>query len=687
MKKRIAWMAFVAVFAAYASPLGFSVLVAGPFLQQMAPDGVTVVWETQEDVIGTVQIGQNEFERSASDAKPTKIHRIRLNGLKANTLYSYRCRWNDQITNTFSIKTAPPRGGDGVKLAVIGETVGNADTASNLVAQLSKAQPDLIFHAGGIVSQPTSAAAWRNEFIKPFASLIAMTPFECLLTNLNQRPVPFAYFGTDKIYNSYEYGNILIVRLDDSLTGDAAQAQLKWLEETLHATQQKWIIVFFRQPLFSAKAARRVSPNRWLWQPILQKYRVDLAISSDDHFYHRTYPIGYVEGYPQYGVCHINTGGGAAALEPSVDFDYTAYHENRHHFLTIETQGDRILVRAVDEIGRGFDSFVRDKNGGVSANEFVSFEMIELQRDLQNWADKTFYNWSTVEFHGETQIPTAFQIPLRGTMTWEGGADWTIAPPRHKEVRIAPEQPLEFNFTAVYTRPGLIFPLPQLHFDLEYDVYLQDFRNPQRGFRNQHISLSPLQVVKPVAYEIPKASGRIDRAGSVEPSWAKALYVDELYVNTTGAAPQHSSRVGFLHDGEFIYIYAKMLQDPSFVPRSSWYSGQDSSALFGNEHLCFTVRNGQDVYTYLLSSNGEILESKNGDVSWSVEWDAAAVLATDAWEAEIKIPFGEMAHNANGLKMNIARYDALANETSTLIPSFARAGSEPLHMATVTFAP
>ena len=686
MKNRIVWMAFVAFITSFVAPYGWSALVVGPFLQEMAPDGVTVVWETQEEVIGTVQIGQNEFERSASDAKPTKIHRIRLNGLKASTLYSYRCRWNDQITDTFTIKTAPPRGGDGVKLAVIGGTSGNLETTTRLVAQLSKTQSDLIFHAGGMVSQPTSAMAWKNQFLKPFGNLISMTPFECLLTNFNQRPIPFAYLGVDKTYNSFEYGNILVVRLDDSLTGESAQTQIQWLEETLRTTQQKWAIVFFQDPLFSAKPTRSISSNRWQWQPILQKYRVDLAISSADHFYHRSYPIGYVEGYPQYGVCHINAGGGAA-LEPSVLYDYTAFRESRYHFLTIETQGDRLLVRAIDENGRGFDSFVRDKNGGSSANEFVSFEMMELQRDLQNWADKTFYNWSTIEFHGEAKMPTAFQIPLRGTLTWEGGADWTIQPRSQQNLRIAPQSDFTFNFTAAYTRLEQIFPLPQLHFQLEYDAYLQDYRNPLRGFRNHKISLSPLQVVKPTAYEIPKASGRIDRAGSVEPSWAKALYVDELFINKTGAAPKHTTRVGFLHDGAFIYIYAKMLQDPSFVPRSSAYNGLDSSVLFGNEHLRFSLRNGQDVFTFLLSSNGETLESKNGDTSWNVEWDAAAVLATDAWEAEIKIPISEIAGGANGLRMNIARYDALANETSTLIPSFARSGSDALHMATVTFAP
>ncbi|MBZ0255463.1 hypothetical protein K8I31_05350, partial [bacterium] len=451
-------------------------------------------------------------------------------------------------------------------------------------------------------------------------------------------------------------------------------------------TQQKWIVVFFREPLFSAKPTRRVSANRWLWQPIMQKYRVDLAISSADHFYHRTYPIGYVEGYPQYGVCHVNTGGGGAPLEPSINQEYTAYRENRHHFLMLESQGDRLLVRAIDESGLGFDSFVRDKNGGVGANEYISFEMYELQRDLQSWADKTFYNWSTVEFHGEANVPTSFQIPLRGQLSWDGGTDWTIQPRSQQNLRMAPESDLKFEFTAAYSNEEYIFPLPQLTFNLTFDEYLQDFRNPIRGFRNQKISISPLQKVKPLAYEIPKASGRIDRAGSVEPSWAKALRIDELYVNKTGAAPAHTSRISFLHDGEFIYIYAKLLQDSSFVPRASTYTGQDSIDLYANENLCLSLRNGQNVYSFLLSSNGEKLDSKNNDVSWSVPWDGAAVLATDAWEAEMKIPLNEIISDGNSLRMTIYRHDALANETSSISPSFARGITDPLHMAVVTFA-
>ncbi len=682
---RLSFLAMLFTALLYTPSVCMGALVSGPFLHEMTPKSVTVVWETQEETIGTVQVGQNEFNQSASDSKPANIHRIQINGLTPNTLYSYRCRWNDQITNTFTFKTAPPRGGDGVKIAIISGTAGNQNATERLADQIHKVQPHLIFHAGRVVSQPTSPTAWRNELFNPLGSLISITPIDFILTGFNQRPVPFSYVGTDQTYGAFELGNFLLVRLDDSLVGDAAQTQASWLDETLRSTQQKWIIVFIEQPLFSANTARSVPPNRWLLQPVLQTHQADLVVASGDSFYHRTYPIGDVEGYPQYGVCHVNVGGAASPL-PSTLFSYTAFRENRRHFLTVESQGDRLLVKAIDESGRGFDSFVRDKDGGVSPTEFVSFEMMELERDLNDWIDKTFYQWSTVEIHGEANVPTRFTIPLRGSMTWNTAGSWTVASPVQSVFRLAPEQALAFEFTAAYSQPEQLYPLPQLQIQLAYDEFLQDYRNPIRGFRNSTIVLSPLQVVKPLKYVVPKATGRIDRAGSVEPSWAKALYIDNLFVNQTGAEPAHSSRIGFLHDGEFLYIYAKMLQDPSFVQRSSVFKGRDHQSLYSNEHLRFSIRSGQDVYTYLLSSNGERLDSKNGDVAWSVEWDGAAVLATDAWEAEMKLPVGDVLRNAsNGLKMSVSRYDAMNHETNVLIPSYARPQNSSSHMASVTF--
>lgn len=661
-------------------------LTVGPYLQKIAPDAVTVTWRTDEETIGAVQYGENSLDRFVTEDAPTRLHRVRITGLQSDTLYAYRCRWEDVVSETSTFKTIPPLGADNLTVAVVGETRGDPEIARSIASQIGIMQPSVVWHTGGLL-QSGKEEGLDDSFFSPFHAVLRSIPFTAVLSGLPDSLLA-NFDREDRSYWKQDYASVRLIVLDESLTGDRSDEQDEWLEQTLRTTPQKWLVVLLRHPLFSAHPVREVNHRRWKWQPLFQEYQVDLVLSGGDAAYARSYPIGAVAGYPQYGVLHVTTGGGGAELEPTAPEYFIARRASKYNFLMLEFGDDRIIGRAYDEKGAAIDSFIRDKKAGVSPDEFVSFEMMRLQRALNDWADKSFYNWDSAELHASAEIPAGFHIPIRGTIRWNGGDGWTLSSRRDQEVVLQPGQPLKISFTAAYTAPERIYPLPVLHFDFRYDDYRADFHDPIRGFRNHEFDISPLQVLKKIGvFQTPRTARSIVKSGSSSLSWNKAAYLDEFYVNETGAAPKQDARIGILHDDENLYLNAKMLQHPDFIENASIYSDNDDPDVLINEHLQLLFSAGDDRFSFVVSSNGAWIDSKNGDFKWDSGWNVETWLHLNAWETEITIPLQAIGGAVAERHFNVLRYDALSGETSSIRPSFSRNPDQEYHMPVMTLAP
>ncbi len=83
-------------------------LYIAPYLQNVTPDGITVMWETTEPVVGTVEFGEaGSFRGRATEPEPRTIHEVHIAGLEASTKYDYRVRYADRILAPASFTTAP----------------------------------------------------------------------------------------------------------------------------------------------------------------------------------------------------------------------------------------------------------------------------------------------------------------------------------------------------------------------------------------------------------------------------------------------------------------------------------------------------------------------------------------------------------------------------------------------------
>lgn len=69
--------------------------------------------------------------------------------------------------------------------------------------------------------------------------------------------------------------------------GEGMQKQMDWLEKILSDNPNQWTCVVFHHPVYSVKANRDNKNLRENFQPIFNKYKVDLVLQGHDHAYGR----------------------------------------------------------------------------------------------------------------------------------------------------------------------------------------------------------------------------------------------------------------------------------------------------------------------------------------------------------------------------------------------------------------
>lgn len=91
-----------------------------------------------------------------------------------------------------------------------------------------------------------------------------------------------------------DYQNLRLISID-SAAGDELEdengyemiIQKTWLDSVLRTNTKKWVIVTTHLPFYSTKDTRDNPQLRKHFQPILEKYKVDLVLTGHDHSYGR----------------------------------------------------------------------------------------------------------------------------------------------------------------------------------------------------------------------------------------------------------------------------------------------------------------------------------------------------------------------------------------------------------------
>ncbi|KAA3618917.1 MAG: hypothetical protein DWQ05_05995 [Calditrichaeota bacterium] len=491
---------FLLIFILSASQLLGNERVHGPYLQDVRPSEITILWETESPAIGKVLFGKEAdvLNMSVAENEPKSLHQVRLSNLQPRQQYFYKCVWHNGESAVGSFRTAPANETTPLRFAVVGDSRSDLVMCKKISDLIVASNPDIVLHSGDIVARGKNLHEWKTFLFDPMEELLRNIPIYPVLGNHEQEsPHYYNFFPLheNKPWWSRDYGPVHIIGLDTSVPTDPQSEQYQFLLADLKQNTKEWTIVVFHYPLFHAHPTRPIYEFRYDWQPLFMEHGVDLALTGHDHYYHRSFPIGRM-AEDQKGVVHITSAGGGASLYPIAPEPYSAYYRSLYHFLTIDVTENELEIRAIDQDNRVFDGIILNKNQDYSPANFVEYGMFELERKLKNQLGQlspTNSKNNVVFFDTTFAIETDFYMPVSGHYEWQAGSAWKLKS-SSKNFTLTPGQKLQIKFSGEVDKKNFM-PTPELKLHLEADNSTRNVlghRPYQRflGFRNQDLHFS-----------------------------------------------------------------------------------------------------------------------------------------------------------------------------------------------------
>lgn len=342
-------------------------IVKGPYLQDLAPTSITVMWQLDEEVPATLIVeGPGGPKTIAVPAD--HVAEARVEGLQPSSRYRYRvvigdAHWDGEFA------TAPPVGKDvPFSFIVVGDSRDGIEQHRRIVERMSQEVPDFILGTGDMVDEGFRLDQWQQFFDVENATLRDNVYFPALGNHDRQgrgrtADTYRAYFsvpengGDTERYYAFTYAAARFLVLDSNEYSFALTDQTAWLERELASAREdatiKHIFIVMHHPPFSISLHGGNVDLRERWTPLFEKYNVTCVFAGHDHVYERA----------EYnGLRYFVSGGGGAPLYPRkphpnpVDIAAVKKFERALHFLRVSVTGNRIEVSAIRADGTTIES-------------------------------------------------------------------------------------------------------------------------------------------------------------------------------------------------------------------------------------------------------------------------------------------------------------------------------------------
>lgn len=335
------------------------------------------------------------YGSSLDGATKTRAHEAHVCGLKPATEYFYKAGGPGAWSDVYAVTTAPTLGStDAIRFAVLGDSRNDPTTFAKIEQAIAAQAPDLQVFTGDAVATGALQTQWNAWFEATTGafkvqSLLATTPFMPVNGNHENLAINYpAQFvlpqevatgekAQGEEYYSFEYGNAHFIALNDTPTSGATSGpQLAWLEADLKAVDRKktpWVFAMHHQSMYSCGGSHGSNlAIRSAWQPLFDKYQVDMVFSGHDHLYERSKPIrglsgtdGKVaasgaKGTPVNGsgtVYLLSGGAGAPLYSAKSSCTHTYIAESTRNYAVVDITGNKIHVKASRLDGTVLDEF------------------------------------------------------------------------------------------------------------------------------------------------------------------------------------------------------------------------------------------------------------------------------------------------------------------------------------------
>lgn len=340
--------------------------VKGPYLQQVGPDSVTIMFESS--VISTPYIeygaGSELSESATSPSTGGTLHEVTLTGLEPDTRYFYRVRaekiWpalqdgeqGSLLSSVYYFRTAPADK-RGFTFLAYGDNRSQPHIHSAIVERMLSEKAAFVLNTGDLTLTGADYREWQKEFFDPAMPLMHYLPMWPSLGNHEGNHISyFEYFSLpgNEAWYAFTYGDAEFFALNTAYNLRKGSAQYRWFEEAVSTSQARWKVAFFHHPAFSCTPSRLpgFGPVRDHMLPLFEAHGVDLVLAGHDHL--------YAHGEHN-GIHYVITGGGGAWSYPVQIEPPNTYCEQVYHYTVVRVEDDALFLRAIDKDGREIDAF------------------------------------------------------------------------------------------------------------------------------------------------------------------------------------------------------------------------------------------------------------------------------------------------------------------------------------------
>ena len=641
----------------------------GPWLQAPTPAAIVVMWETEKECRGFVELGTLAGAlRKVDESHARKVHEVLVDGLAPATQYRYRVGSEEGTSATFTFRSAPARDQKKVRIGAYGDTRTNPDKHALCAAVLLQHEPDLVVHTGDFVLYGPVTDQWRTMFFRPAKELLRRVPIVTVLGNHEANHANYyRYFAlpgaaaqseasekasekSNERWWSFRFGPLSLIGLDPNAPGDPKSAQGQWLAQQLaQLPADTWRIAAFHQPMYSAHPTRDVNDNRVWWQAPFQSARMDLVWAGHDHHYQRCWPIGSLADgrEPAHAILHTTNGGGGAPLYPVTLQPWTRVTESMHSVAIWDFDGDRAEVRQFRSDGQLFERFTVERGMRVPAEERVAAEVAIWQDAIQTAIrkkDPISVREGAFTTALELDLPADLPRSLKVTPSWSQDPRWSLQ--KTATLVLEPGKPQKLTLTAGASWP-LCYPVPTLRLQLaELDGAI-----PCRN-HTVEIELLRLWPLREIAAKGGSSAGFFTRDGRDQAPLATFVQVD--------TSP----------DGQQILVAARIELGDERLFGAGSEKADDPDMLDKDE--AFSVVFGVDAVRYLVGANtkGTVYDAKNLDAKW--QSGAVAKVRRDgkSWHCELAIP--KPALEGKATKIDFAHHDAFGKKVYEWVPTLGK---------------
>jgi 3',5'-cyclic AMP phosphodiesterase CpdA len=333
-------------------------MLKGPYLQNLAPTSITVMWQLDHAAPARV-IVEGRGTTRVVDVAGARIGEATIDRLVPSSRYRYRVEaggqtWRGELT------TAPEVGADApFSFIVLGDTRSGVDGHRRVVERVAQEVPDFVVGTGDMVDDGSHEDQWQQFFDIENQLLRDNVYFPAIGNHDRQGrgrtadsyralfSVPDNGGDTERYY-AFSYAAARFLVLDSNEYSFALSDQTAWLERELIAVRQdrriRHVFAVMHHPPFSISLHGGNRDLRERWAPLFETYQVTAVFSGHDHVYERA---------EHNGLRYFVSGGGGAPLYPRrpnpspADQEAVKKFERTFHFLRVTVTGDRVEVTAV----------------------------------------------------------------------------------------------------------------------------------------------------------------------------------------------------------------------------------------------------------------------------------------------------------------------------------------------------